>query len=397
MYLSFNQKLIGTPINLIYDVRDKRFIKKRFDVDWHVDGETCVRKNKSIDDLLALNGQNIDKLVPKRFIDVFASLNIDEDQVLWSYALPDEITKFRLKKIVNNTIELFSKVDLKYYEDVFSKNNDILFGLSRANIDLNEYEKALCGNQTHVVSTFKPDVDGYANPIGYDRFSARTGRLTTKFGPNALILAKDHRKILKSRYKNGKIMLFDYVSFEAQVALSLVGKKPVSDVYDLLMRNIFNDLLPRSIIKQVSLAYIFGMGRKLFQKTTGLSNRELDSITKELDDFFKTEKLSEIASYSNNKLINWYGRSINLPNESQHLKINSLVQSTAVDAALFGFSKLGHYIKNNQIDAKPLFVIHDGLIVDMSENALQRQEELKKECQQIHGFSNEFPVRLIDF
>jgi DNA polymerase I-like protein with 3'-5' exonuclease and polymerase domains len=85
---------------------------------------------------------------------------------------------------------------------------------------------------------------------------------------------------------------------------------------------------------------------------------------------------------------NFYGRPIWNINELQENKlINNYIQSTAVDTALLYFSELCDIL--NLDSCKPVFIIHDALIVDVKNDYV---EELTKiinlgyNCPQLGNF-----------
>ena len=93
-------------------------------------------------------------------------------------------------------------------------------------------------------------------------------------------------------------------------------------------------------------------------------------------------------------LTNHYGRVIRLPSHAQHIVTNSYVQSTAADAALLGFSAAVDCIDSEGIEAIPLFVIHDALVLDCSQQGLQKIGDVMCAASSIQGLGDGFPVRM---
>ena len=73
--------------------------------------------------------------------------------------------------------------------------------------------------------------------------------------------------------------------------------------------------------------------------------------------------------------------------------MNNYVQSTAVDVALSGFAKV--YEKLNKNQAKPIFIIHDALMIDVKEDYI---DEFVKEVKQGYNCNilGNFPISVED-
>ena len=99
-----------------------------------------------------------------------------------------------------------------------------------------------------------------------------------------------------------------------------------------------------------------------------LSGTMLDPATtmSNLDNFFGArvirEELSKQASAG--FIQNYYGRNIRVRNDSEHVLYNNLIQSSAVDVALQGFSRIIQMIEDHGKKMKPIFILHDALLID---------------------------------
>ena len=67
----------------------------------------------------------------------------------------------------------------------------------------------------------------------------------------------------------------------------------------------------------------------------------------------------------NNNLRNVLGRPINLPASDERLLVSYFLQSSAAEISILAFSQ---WCRDHQETAKPLYVIHDAVIVDCDES-----------------------------
>ena len=395
MRIIISRNVIGTSADATFDTEQHKFVASSVsDTDaWYLDGKTCLRIDRSIDDLTACNCIDIDMSPPQRYVTMFSELGLDIG-ISWAHAMPKrEVTAFA-RQIATNTADAYNRSSRTYYDGPFVTANKLLSRLDRARINESAFTAALSGTQSHVAASFMPGIDGFARQVIYDRFGTRTGRMTIAAGPQILTLAKDLRNIMTSRFKDGSIVVLDYVSFEAQVALVLSGRKPMPDVYSAVAAEVFGDSVSRDVAKTATLSRIFGIGAAALAKGTGVSSRDIDGIVRSLDAFFGLDKLSEQIEVTGDKLVNHYGRVIRLPSQAQHIITNSYVQSTAADAALLGFSAAVDCIENECIEVIPLFVIHDALVLDCSQHGLQKMGDVMRAASVIQGLGDGFPVRM---
>ena len=370
----------------------KSFLLPRENYDgWFLDGETCIRQSHSIDDVCALHDIDLNLPIPSKYSAMLESLGVNSNSFSpWGGLLPKHVLQTHSRAVVERANRGFAQCPREYYESTFVPGNHVLFSLEKPKIDVKKYR--LWFRPRPMLHTFKPDENGYAEPVKYSRFNSRTGRLTVKSGPHILTLPKEFRGILKSRYRNGSIMVLDYVSFEAQIALSCSGRQPIKDVYAKVQKDVFRDKIPRDIVKRVTLAHMFGMGTASFAKATKLIGNDLIRSETALKMFFNDELLAKLSKPVGQKIKNYYGREVQA--SAKYTSTNTYIQSTAVDSALLGFSNVVKHIKKQAIEAVPLFVIHDGFVLDCSPDALKRTDELIEVGGHIQGFEGMFPLKM---
>lgn len=390
MRVMIDQSVIGVPF--VYDTVSRSLSRDVVaDVDWHLDGKTSVRIDKSLDDLAAVNGRTFDLVPPRRFVDAYDSLG--ESRPPWADVLPNHVLKPFIRTVATQINDVLGSVDVGYHGRVFVPSNRFLSSMPRACIDVARFASraGFAG-----VDSFRPDAGGLAAPVVYDRFGTRTGRLTVRSGPQILTLAKEHRDVLTSRYPGGRVVLFDYVSFEAQVALVLAGRQPMADVYTAIRRDVFSGSVTRDVTKRAVLGFLYGMGPLSLQHTLGTSIDETRACLDGLASFFASDRpLSEVAKAArirDDAVINLFGRVVSLPRDAHRLTLNTLVQSTAADAALMGFAAVNEHIITDRVEAVPIFVIHDGVVIDCAPSALDRLDELAHVATSIPGLVGQFPV-----
>ena len=90
---------------------------------------------------------------------------------------------------------------------------------------------------------------------------------------------------------------------------------------------------------------------------------------------------------------NKYGRRIALPDSSDGTLLNSYLQSTGVDVALWGFLEIVNRL--NEEWAVPVAVLHDALILDVTKEFAQKIGESL--AVQVPGYIGKFPLKISIF
>ena len=252
---------------------------------------------------------------------------------------------------------------LRKYESLFTKISGAFINklLLKSYLELEKNESIKT-----TLRGFKAQLSGYAPKSKFTNLKTISGRLTVESGPNCLTLPARYRGIVKSSFRSGKILSFDFKSLEPRICLKLAGRDTESeDIYEQV-----NDLLSfnadRSIIKRATISLLYGSGLKGLE---GLSNERAKELIEIVSDFFGYDKVVEMAQIvnENGRRKNFFGRPINnLMETKKHILTNNFVQSTAVDLALTYFSKLVDLVDLNL--ARPLFIIHDAIVFDVEDD-----------------------------
>lgn len=303
----------------------------------------------------------------KKFVDMMRYLQV-EDNIPWHLVVPGKIFKEFVQRIVDDSRSLSTSDQYVYYQNYLIKAQRSTQRLSPAKIDENEYKRLMMDSKTmnkNVIQSFTPEA-GYAKRSTYGFTSTNTGRLTVRKGPQILTLKKEHRSILKSRFPKGRIIQLDYTSLEPRVALSMIGQNPPKDIYNFVAENILDDQVGRESAKLLTIALLYGMGQKRVKNI--LSGTYLDprETMNKLDKFFGAQIIREELSKQAEAgfIQNYYGRNIRVRSDSEHVLYNNLIQSTAVDVALQGFTKMIDKIYEEEKQMRPIFILHDALIID---------------------------------
>lgn len=327
----------------------------------------------------------------------FVALKTFDEKISLSLFLPSDVYK-------NFVIKLIDKIknglkNTSYYENYYVPHTILFENLFQAKINktnlFNHIKNELYKSNTSVLSSFQPNEEGYAKDVKYDRLSIRTGRVKITDGPSILLLKKEYRDIITSRYKNGRIVSIDYSGFEMRVLLNLFGnnKNDIGDdVYEYLSKNIFHNVFTREVIKSAVISLVNGMSENTLAIKLSIDRDEIRKIVKKIKEFFNYNSFEQHlkSNYKNNKIENYYGRVIDVPEE--RLLVNSYIQSTAVDIALNGFSNI--YKNSLNRECVPLFVFHDALIMDIDENC---DTTFIESGEYIDGIDGKFPIHMSNF
>lgn len=317
---------------------------------------------------------------PERFIRAYKGLSsrLQGSAVPWNLTLPEKLYKAIERDKERFDTEL-NNLNLGYLQDVYIPTQKVFDYLQPAKINTERYHQYVQLDQTGHIQSFKPNQDGYANVVEYDRISNITGRFKTVSGPMLLHLPKIYRSVLESRWKdNGAVVSLDYKSLEPRVLLATSGTQPKEgiekDIYDSVRLSLFQDNpeVDRDVVKKIVLSELYGAGIETLRQR--LPNvRDLEAVVGQIADWFGLEalrsKLFEQWKQTSNKYIdNFYGRRVKT--ETSHTLVNHYVQSTAVDVAMLGFLNILQYVEElgKQQDIVPIFILHDALILDIHEN-----------------------------
>ena len=197
----------------------------------------------------------------------------------------------------------------------------------------------------------------------YNQTSTITGRLTDHSGcPKILTLPARCRKIFESRWqRDGDLLYIDFKNLEPRVIRKINGKDAGDDIYTEISSSLDFEV-DRIIIKRGIISTLYGSASQI----KGLSKDRSDAVLIATKKYFNLRNILEKAAIVNNIGCrnNYFGRPIwNIEETKDNKLINNYIQSTAVDIALSYFSEI--CTKINFELCKPIFIIHDALILDV--------------------------------
>lgn len=326
----------------------------------------------------------------EKHLNIFKSLNVNTISLVES--LPRN-KKNSLIKFVKDEIQFFiEEAKSNKYFDVYNSQQDLYKNIVKYRVDIKALNAYLLLEQNE---TLKTNLLGFkdSKEVEYSRSETVTGRLSSKSQANILTLPKKYRNIFKTSFEKGKLFYIDFVSLEPRIMRKLGGWDCQGDIYEEIMSNLDLDI-DRSIVKQAVISAVYGSSKKsLYSK---ISKDKVDQLCKYIDDYLCSNKCLEMAQESSEKghRTNFWGRPLwNNHVAEENVILNNYVQSTAVDVALSGFSKI--YSRLNKNKAKPVFIIHDALMIDIEENYINEFIKEVKEGYNCNILGN-FPLSIED-
>ena len=243
----------------------------------------------------------------------------------------------------------------------------------RASIDMTKLgemiEECKYGTVKNSLESLLPLDDGLARKIEYSMTGTATGRLTVKRGPQILTIPGPARKCLKSSFVKGKVLQIDIVSAEPKFALYLKGIKPPRDVYSHIAESILENQVTRSQAKLITLCALYGQSIKKLGEQLPESVGPRGVIQKTKTYFDRDYLLSRLKNESKVGILrSAVGRPLNVPDENPHLLVSYYLQSSVAEASILMFSR---FIEETELNCRPMFVIHDALIVDCDKDTAQ--------------------------
>ena len=339
--------MLGCDLSIRVDGKSIRQVKNY--ADDFVTGSS-VTVSKALDEIFPVFGLEVPGLVPGELRTSYESIH-PEGAVNWMRALgKDRFVRF-LKTFSNDVEESITKASESPYLNTLVDGRRLLERLEPAIVDREEVKGLLAESDNGFLRSFLPE-DGNVLPVVKYSHDSATGRLRVISGPKILNLSKQHRKVLKSRFRKGTVAMIDFVSLEPRTALLLTRGETPLDIYEA-MRAETGSELSRAKLKVATLASLYG-------------STHSDPVTMSVvNKFFRTQEIHE-RHLRETPMVNLYGRPL-MP-ESDRLRLSYFIQSTSVDVSLLGFGK----IVRKYLEMVPLFVLHDALVVDM-ENDLFRE------------------------
>lgn len=295
----------------------------------------------------------------------------------WAQALPPHIFKTWLQKFTRDLLELRNRWADSYYGREFQIQQRLLQRLQQPFVD-GLVIKQIDDDR---VRAFDPDRDSLAPKSTYDIWSSVTGRMSIESGPNILTLDKKYRRIFKSRFADGEIVQIDFSSLEPNTFLAMQGKTFESDAYTWAASQI-EIAVPREVLKVAVMSALYGMSPSNFAKKFA-DIPDANDLLFQVRDAFGVDKMTKHYREqldAEGHITNHFGRIIRCDKSSP--LVAHAVQSTAVDVVCQGFTTLLDEFERDGIEAVPLYLIHDALMLDVTPAA---KEHIKARlCDGVH-------------
>lgn len=329
------------------------------------------------------------------YVKAFKTLGL-EGRVRWWNFIPKHVYMRLLHDLRDDIVSIFRTFDTDYYTDVYKPTRRILDVLRPMKVDVDVYTKyitddTLSENDVVHVRSFEPDESGFARKVSYDAISSRTGRLTVVDGPRIATLRRGMRDIITSRWTGGSIVVIDYVSLEARLAMVSAGLTPEYDVYEMVMRDL-GLVLPRDAVKRAVLMMIYGAGLKTLSEY--FDDEYATWLLRRVKAYFKVDAVVDMIrrtyDVETSTIRNLYGRYVPTVNDDRIL-YNSYMQSSCVDIALCGFTDIVHRLAG--LRSVPIAIVHDALFIDVHPDELSTVTEVVKIPHRVRG-TIDFPLSM---
>jgi hypothetical protein len=357
---------------------------------WHLSGH-LKNTDWCLDTLLKLNNITIDMQPPQQYVNMMKS--IKSRTTPWSKVMPSAAFRRHLEDLVALVGKTLPALNTSYFYTVWRAGNSLINSLQRANIDLDALEKHLNEDEVyaHMLKSFIPNDDGFATLVHYNRFNTITGRLTVDDGPRILTLKKTFRDVIAPSTVDGKIMMVDFAALEARILLYENGNS--CDDIDLYGKLAQNFGYSRKAVKGAVISKLYGSSKHALGNALGIFNDELDTFIAKVDSQFDTRQLlSRLKSqfYKTGYIQNRHGRQILIDEPVDNIFISYYGQSTGVDVTMLGFNLLVKALKKVAPNVRPLFLLHDAIVLDVPKESIEIVNSVK--TLKISGYDQQFIV-----
>lgn len=401
MNITIDKSFLGTEKNLLlYKIENSIQYswtdKKEF---YHLKD-----KNSTFFKLLAIISENLNEILPsQKYIRMMNTFSLDEKSIIpWGNILSEKDKIEYNKKIINhisNVLKDINENNLSYFNNILSIRENFLNSLNRFYIDEEEINKILSQEKNkNSISTLQNFYFSNEKIIKYNNFGSRTGRLTVDNDLNILTLKKEYRKIFKSEFgDNGQLIAIDFSSLEVRLLLLEAGKSIKNfDIYQKISDGLKN-ILDREQVKKLLISFIYGASNEKLASICEVDISIINDIILSLKRNLNIENLLlKIKSkINNNKIENKLGRLIKLENNSNDdgIILNYYIQSLGADFSIVTFY---NFLNNlNTPDIKPIFIIHDSLVLDVHNSNLNNISNLDSIFSEIYKVK--FPVKITNF
>lgn len=364
----FYPQLLGAEHGLVVDDVGYRWSSRRPPECWAARGETRQDEEaNSLDELARLEAYHLPATPPDPFVKSVASLSGGK-RAMWSHALPRRVYKGFLDRLVAESTAFLEGADTSYYLGSWTPHRRVFSSLAR----MAAPDPALFSPDAEVdASSFRPR-GGYCDRITYDRFGTRTGRLTVASGPTVLTLRKDLRKFLRSRHGGSGVLLqVDFSALEVRLlAADPTRSVPLGDPYQDLADELG---MERPAAKLALISTTYGASDRGLAAALGVDVQRARAVVEAIHRRHGVDALLSRLRAEHSRLgyvRNAYGRRVEVPDAADGMLLNSYLQSTGVDVALWGFLQVIDRLPEGH--GAPVALIHDAMVLDVTQELAGR-------------------------
>ena len=391
MHIVVSKNTLGTDDNLVYDGKNFHWSKSAPLDSWKLGFDDEIKDISIIASAIGESLLTFDSTPGGKA----ARFVYGDATIPWAYVLPRDVFQKQLIRLLDQLWLILNDESNGYYMDQFLINREVLMSLSPPRVDLRKANNIINRDDSPKaleIERFLPISGEIAPKTTYSQTGSVTGRLTVKSGPNILTLKKEYRKILKSRFKGGKIIQIDISSLEPRIALAIAEKAAPLDIYDHIGNTVLEKNLSRDEVKIAVFNCIYGGSEwSLSQRLPKCLDAK--SIMSSIIKYFKIDSLKtklEKEANSSGFIENLYGRRI----DSNSAVVNHYLQSSGVDVSFNVFSQLIKKIADKDVVFYPIYIIHDAIVADISKDSYREIKEICSEGFNIDKLDCKFPVKI---
>lgn len=364
---------------------------------WFLDGNLKGGVTRCLDTLLRLGNVGIGLLPPAEHVrqaqQLSGSLPAD---VPWQLLMPRAQHRRFVDRIVGDAMAALPQLPTRYYETAWEAGSRVLASLVPCAVDRETWSGLVGSGVGNVPATtsFEPGPDGLARPVVYDRFKTLTGRLVVGSGPQILTLKREHRRMLRSVHgARGAIFALDFAALEARIMLYEHGRRcEDADLYGMIGRELGYE---RRLVKGAVISEMYGSSKQALGEQLGISGSELSTFVSRIASYLGTsELLQRIKSQylRDGFLLGRYGRPMTVDDPRDHVLVAYYGQSTGVDVSMLGFSRVLDRLRDVAPGVRPVFVLHDAMLLDVHEDDLRAVRSIDQV--RVPGYVQRFKLKL---
>ena len=210
--------------------------------------------------------------------------------------------------------------------------------------------------------------------VNWHHLPTKTGRLRVvshEFSP--LNLPKVNRHLVTPQFLSRTLVSCDFKALEFRLALKTFGMDKLVQTYDPYMElgNEIGLTGERSEIKEALIAALYGAKIGNLPLSSDQKGKLILWFSENIDPSALVKKWrTSIAGRGFFR--NAFGRRVYIEDVdvSYRVLLNNFFQSTGADFTYLKFADLIDYIDENELDAKPIFMIHDSIVLDVDNDSL---------------------------